>query len=75
MIGTGPHYISARLSGLAKGFIFSDNIFAGVMQEIKGNTMLNLQLGISHISNAGLKRPNGGMNTHNLLIGISKTNL
>ncbi len=74
MIGSGPHYITAEVNRQAKGFIFSDNAAIGLYQNIhsKNNLYLNFQYRFRHISNAGLKNPNGGINNSNFLIGISK---
>ena len=73
MIGSGPHYISAEIDRQAKGFIFSDNFaFGGYMKLLKSSKQfINLQLRYRHISNAGLKKPNKGINSWNLMIGIS----
>ncbi len=73
MLGSGPHYISAVLPKQANGFIFSDNLAVGIYKRINKNYLfLNLQVGIRHISNADLKRPNRGVNSFNILIGIGK---
>lgn len=74
MIGSGPHFITAEVNRQAKGFIFSDNAAIGLYQYIdsKNNLFLNFQYRFRHISNAGLKNPNGGINNSNFLIGISK---
>ncbi|HVK97333.1 MAG TPA: acyloxyacyl hydrolase, partial [Flavisolibacter sp.] len=73
MIGSGPHFITGEVSRQAKGFIFSDNIGVGVLHQInKQDLFINFQAQFRHVSNAGLKRPNGGINTYNFLIGVSK---
>lgn len=73
MLGSGPHFITADVKRQAKGFIFSDNAALGFMKGLeKKNLFLNLQLRWRHISNAGLKDPNGGVDSWNVLIGISK---
>ena len=74
MLGSGPHFITADLPRQAKGFIFSDNLAVGFFKEIvpKKSLFLNVQFRVRHISNAGLKLPNAGVNTLNLLVGISK---
>ena len=75
MIGSGPHYISADVQRQAKGFIFSDNFAVGAFTSLKKkNLFLNLQLRYRHISNAGLKSPNGGIDSWNFLVGLSKFN-
>lgn len=75
MIGSGPHNISADVERQAKGFIFSDNFALGAFTALnKKNLFLNLQLRYRHISNAGLKMPNHGIDSWNFLIGLSKLN-
>jgi len=72
MLGSGPHFITAELDRQATGFIFSDNLFLGVMKGIDKTLLLNLQFGVRHISNANLKLPNRGVNTINFRVGISR---
>jgi hypothetical protein len=73
MLGSGPHYITADLPRQAKGFIFSDNLAFGLFRQLNKNKplFLNLQFRVRHISNAGLKLPNSGVNTLNILVGLS----
>lgn len=74
MLGSGPHFISADLPRQANGFIFSDNLAVGMFKELnpKKSLFLNVQFRVRHISNAGLKLPNAGVNTLNLLVGLSR---
>lgn len=73
MLGSGPHFITADIKRQSKGFIFSDNLAVGIYKQLsKKPLFLNLQLRLRHISNAGLKRPNGGINTFNFIVGLSK---
>jgi len=76
MLGSGPHYITADLPRQARGFIFSDNLAVGFFKQLKkdGPLFLNFQFRVRHISNAGLKLPNSGVNTLNVLVGLSKLN-
>jgi hypothetical protein len=71
MIGTGPHFISARLARQTRGFIFSNNFALGSLVRISGIHFLNCQLGFRHISNANLKLPNRGINSYVFMIGYS----
>ena len=71
MLGSGPHYISAEVGRQAGGFIFSDNFAIGSFSRLKGNMFLNIQLRWRHVSNAGLKAPNGGIDSWNVLLGLS----
>jgi hypothetical protein len=74
MLGSGPHFITADLPRQAKGFIFSDNLAVGFFKGVnqKKGLFLNVQFRVRHISNAGLKLPNAGVNTLNVLVGLSK---
>lgn len=73
MLGSGPHYISAEVGRQANGFIFSDNLAIGTFLRLtKKNLFLNFQYVQRHISNAGLKDPNGGVNSYNFVIGLSR---
>lgn len=74
MLGSGPHFITANLPHQAKGFIFSDNLAVGFYQQLneKKSLYLNCQFRVRHISNAGLKLPNSGVNALNVLVGLAK---
>lgn len=70
-IGAGPHYMSTETALQADGFIFSDNIGAGFFIPIP-NTKLDIGIEgrFRHMSNAGLDRPNGGVDNVFLGIGV-----
>ena len=75
-MSSGPHYINIETRRQAKGFIFSDNFFLGYYHHLKlahQDFVLGGYGGIRHISNASIKRPNGGIN--NWMIGISLAKL
>ncbi len=74
MLGAGPHYMSATIPRQATGFLFSDNLGVGFLKKLndKRSLFLNVQFFVRHLSNASLKKPNGGVNTLNLRIGLSK---
>lgn len=73
MLGSGPHFISAKVKRQASGFIFSDNLAIGTLLRLtKQNLFLNIQYVQRHISNANLKAPNGGVNSYNFTIGLSR---
>ncbi len=75
MLGSGPHYISAKVDRQASGYIFSDNLALGTLLRLNQTGLfLNLQYVQRHISNAGFKKPNGGINSYNFLIGLSHRN-
>ncbi len=66
----GPHYLSRAPNRQADGFIFSDNVFAGANIKIIRNIQLDLRVGLRHISNAGLKDPNAGINSFIITAGF-----
>ena len=66
----GPHHIPKTPIRQAKGFIFSDNFFGGFHFRLMKNTYLDIRAGFRHVSNAGIKKPNGGINTHVLSAGM-----
>ena len=71
-IGSGPHYTNVQTSRQAAGFIFSDNWLLSYGQPLRlfGHPVeVSLTLGFRHISNAGLKNPNGGLNDY--IVGVS----
>jgi hypothetical protein len=70
-MGTGPHYISVETTNQANGFIFSDMLYLSFNHKIK-KTIFGLFTGFRHISNAGFKEPNGGINNYTAGLIISK---
>ena len=74
MLGSGPHYINAQTQRQAKGFIFSDNLAAGIRLPLPAHLAgeFNIQYRLRHISNAGLKSPNGGINNGFLVVGFTR---
>jgi hypothetical protein len=72
MIGSGPHFITADVKRQANGFIFSDNAALGIFKSLKKKPLfLNVQMRWRHLSNAGIQRPNSGIDTWNVLVGLS----
>ncbi|MCB9081163.1 MAG: acyloxyacyl hydrolase [Lewinellaceae bacterium] len=63
----GPHYITDGLERQAKGFIFTESIFTGIEYQIRPGIYFDARLGFRHMSNGGLKVPNGGI--HTLILG------
>ena len=70
LISSGPHYVSGTPQRQSEGFIFSDNFFVGLNLKIYNRIYLDLRPGFRHISNAGLKHPNGGVNDLVLSAGV-----
>ena len=63
LISSGPHYVSRSPQRQANGFIFSDNFSVGVNLKVYKKLHLDIRPGFRHISNAGFRAPNGGVNT------------
>ncbi|MBL0308428.1 MAG: acyloxyacyl hydrolase [Bacteroidetes bacterium] len=61
-VSSGPHYLSQSVPRQAHGFIFSDNFFAGINIKLIKIMHLDTRFGLRHVSNAGIKNPNGGIN-------------
>jgi lipid A 3-O-deacylase len=71
MGSVGPHYISIETSEQAKGFAFSDEIGVGLYYHLTKKSAINVGYRFRHVSNAGLKTPNGGMNSQFVTVGYS----
>lgn len=68
-IGAGPHYMNTETALQADGFIFSDNIGLGFFIPIPETKLdIGIEGRFRHMSNAGLDRPNGGID--NAFVGI-----
>ncbi|WP_214071095.1 acyloxyacyl hydrolase [Mucilaginibacter sp. dw_454] len=62
-LSTGPHYASGTPHRQMSGFLFSDNLFAGANLKLYRNIYADVRLGLRHMSNAGTRLPNAGVNT------------
>ncbi len=71
LVVTGPHYISVDTTTQAEGFNFSSAAGIGLYISLTKNIALNCGYRYRHISNADLKLPNGGINSHIGLLGVS----
>ncbi len=72
-LGSGPHFITVDTRRQANGFIFSDNLEVGLSQFLRSmGTILQIKGRFRHISNAGLKSPNGGIDNLFLVVGVAK---
>lgn len=71
LVSTGPHYVSGTPERQSSGFIFSDNLFVGMHIRASGNFYVDVRPGFRHISNAGIKEPNGGVNDFIISAGFS----
>lgn len=74
-IGSGPHYITYEAYRQTKGFIFSDYFLGTYKRSIgssKDKFVMEIELGYRHISNAGLKLPNGSLSDFIVGFGFYK---
>ena len=71
-LGSGPNFITVHTERQASGFIFSDNLYLGIKERIFKTYYLDLHCRGRHISNAGLKDPNNGINNVFAGLGISR---
>ena len=71
-ISSGPHYIAVRTAMQARGFIFSDNFFAGLRSQLGKKYRIDLQARFRHISNAGLQSPNLGIDNFLFVIALGR---
>ncbi|MES2274667.1 MAG: acyloxyacyl hydrolase [Bacteroidota bacterium] len=70
LISSGPHYISDTPVRQSNGFVFSNNFCAGVNLKIYKGLYADIRTGIRHMSNAGFKIPNAGINDMTLNEGF-----
>ena len=68
----GPHYISLQTENQANGFIFSDTAGGGFYYFLSENAAVNFSYRFRHLSNAGLAKPNGGINSQFVTVGYSR---
>ena len=67
----GPHYITLNTEDQAQGFLFADTIGGGVSVTISPGAALNIEYRFRHLSNAGLRLPNHGIENSIGLIGFT----
>ncbi len=72
LISTGPHFMGTQTVTQTRGFIFSDNMGAGIYFFATEKVAFNFGFRIRHISNADTMMPNHGINTYNFYFGLSK---
>jgi lipid A 3-O-deacylase len=68
---TGPFYVSVDTTDQADGFIFSNHVGAGAYFFLNKNTAVNAGYRFRHMSNANTHEPNGGIDSHFGVIGVS----
>ncbi len=70
LMSAGPHYVSGVSERQSPGFIFSDNWLVGLRYRLSSRYWLDFRPGFRHISNAGLRDRNGGVNNSVLSLGL-----
>ena len=67
----GPHLITVQTKDQANGFVFFDTVGAGLSFFLAKKSAVNLEYRFRHVSNAGIKKPNNGIDSHIVAIGYS----
>jgi lipid A 3-O-deacylase len=71
LLVTGPHYISVDTTTQSGGFNFATAAGVGFYVSLAKKIALNCGYRYRHVSNAELRQPNGGINSHIGLLGVS----
>ncbi|HAX92757.1 MAG TPA: hypothetical protein DCY25_02210 [Bacteroidales bacterium] len=71
LASAGPHYLSLNSTDQAPGFNILLTAGAGSYYYLDSKTAINIGWRFRHISNAGMRRPNIGINMHCGVIGLS----
>jgi len=69
LISSGPHHVNDAPVRQRDGFLFCNYFAAGLMLNPQQQLPVDLRLGARHISNLGMKIPNGGIN--NLFVAVT----
>jgi hypothetical protein len=67
----GPHLITVQTQDQANGLVFFDTVGAGFSYFLTPKSALNLEYRFRHASNADIKEPNYGIDSHMVLVGYS----
>jgi lipid A 3-O-deacylase len=70
--GVGPYYTTLKTHEQSTQFNFVDQGGAGLIYFFKNNMAINIGYRFRHVSNGGIKSPNGGIECHEYLIGFSR---
>lgn len=70
LITTGPHYVSDVPQRQSPGFLFASQLGAGFTFKLTESASIDIRTSYRHISNAGLKEPNAGVESWLFLAGI-----
>lgn len=69
-VSSGPHFVSDVPKRQSPGFLFASQLGAGLTLKITERLSLDFRSAYRHISNAGLKEPNAGVESWLFLAGI-----
>jgi hypothetical protein len=61
-LSTGPHYVSGTPYRQISGFLFANNLAAGLNLKLYKGLYTDVRFGLRHMSNAGTRLPNAGVN-------------
>ncbi|MGF7080123.1 acyloxyacyl hydrolase [Mucilaginibacter sp. UYCu711] len=61
-LSTGPHYASGVPHRQMSGFLFANNLVAGLNLKVYKTLYADVSFGLRHMSNAGTRLPNAGVN-------------
>jgi hypothetical protein len=61
-LSTGPHYASGVPHRQMNGFLFANNLVGGLNLRIYKTLYADVSFGLRHMSNAGTRLPNAGVN-------------
>lgn len=67
----GPHLITVQTVDQANGLVFFDTIGAGFSYFLTEKSAVNLEYRFRHLSNADIKEPNSGIDSHIFAVGYS----
>lgn len=70
IISFGTLYLGDSTARLAKGFNFASQLSLGISIQTFKNTSFDFRAGMRHLSNAGLRSPNSGVNTFHVETGF-----
>jgi hypothetical protein len=61
-LSTGPHYASGVPHRQMSGFLFANNLVAGLNLKVYKTLYADISFGLRHMSNGGTRLPNAGVN-------------
>lgn len=71
-LGIGLFYLEDKVPELATHMNFTEQAGIVIQRQLRHDTALTLHYRVCHISNAGIKKPNVGLNADALTLGVTK---